>query len=66
MFLLHEQLEREQRETEIGERCGEVYRPSVGIGGAVELELEPVAITNVDGGCARAATFGEEGRSSGE
>jgi hypothetical protein len=23
------------------------------------LELEPVAITDVDGGCARAATFGE-------
>ena len=23
------------------------------------MELEPVAITDVDGGCARAATFGE-------
>jgi hypothetical protein len=34
-----------------------VYRPSDGK--AVVLELEPVAITNVDGGCARAATFGE-------
>jgi hypothetical protein len=66
MFLLHELLEREHRETEIGEGCGKVYRPSVGTRGAVELELEPVAITNVDGGCARAATFGKEGRSNGE
>jgi hypothetical protein len=35
-----------------------VYRPSEG--GAGALELEPMAaITNVDGGCARAATVGE-------
>jgi hypothetical protein len=36
------------------------YRPSVE-GGARALELEPVAIMNIDGGCARAATVGEEG-----
>jgi hypothetical protein len=36
-----------------------VYRPSEG--GAGALELEPVAaITNVDRGCARAATVVEE------
>jgi hypothetical protein len=36
------------------------YRPSME-GGTGALELEPVAITNVDGDCARAATVGEEG-----
>jgi hypothetical protein len=38
-----------------------MYRPSEGGVGALELELEPVAaITNVNGGCARATTIGEE------
>jgi hypothetical protein len=36
------------------------YRPSVE-GGAGALELEPIAITIVDGGCARAATVDKEG-----
>jgi hypothetical protein len=36
-----------------------VYRPSEGGAGALELELV-AAITNVDGGYARAATIGEE------
>jgi hypothetical protein len=36
------------------------YRPSEE-GGAGALELEPVAITIVDGGCTRAATVDEEG-----
>jgi hypothetical protein len=36
------------------------YRPSVE-GGPGALELEPVVITNVDGGYARAATVSEKG-----
>jgi hypothetical protein len=62
MFLLREQLDL-RAEREIGVRW---YRASVVTGGLVELELEPIAITSVDGGCARAVTFGEEQRCSGE
>jgi hypothetical protein len=40
-------------------------RPSVECG-AGALELEPVAITIVDRGCAWAATFGEERQCSGD
>jgi hypothetical protein len=36
-----------------------MYRPSEGGAGALELDLMS-AIMNVDGGCSRAATFGEE------